>query len=74
MLNHTELPGVSLRYPRQVNGVFVDLPTDVEAALREKGWRFYNFIGGSSRLMCSWSTSEAQVDRFLADVRTLIKT
>lgn len=68
------LPGVSLRYPRQVNGVFVDLPTDVEAALREKGWRFYNFIGGSSRLMCSWSTSEAQVDRFLADVRALIKT
>lgn len=60
---------VSLRYPRQANGVFVDLPETTQAALREKGWKFYNFIGGCSRLMCSWSTSEEQVDRFLRDVR-----
>ena len=63
------IDGVSLRYPRQANGVFVDLPETTQAALREKGWKFYNFIGGCSRLMCSWSTSEEQVDRFLRDVR-----
>ncbi|MEC7377348.1 MAG: threonine aldolase, partial [Pseudomonadota bacterium] len=39
--------------------------------LRNRGWRFYNFIGGSARLMCSWSTSHDQIDRFLADVRSL---
>ena len=61
-------PGVSLRYPRQVNGVFADLPEPLQAFLRNKGWRFYNFIGGCSRLMCSWSTSTEQVDRFLADI------
>lgn len=63
---------MSLRYPRQVNGVFVEMPEPVQAALRAKGWRFYNFIGGCARLMCSWSTSEAQVDRFLADLRELV--
>ena len=63
------IDGVSLRYPRQANGVFVDLPETTQAALRAKGWKFYNFIGGCSRLMCSWSTSEEQVDRFLRDVR-----
>ena len=66
------LPGIQLRYPRQVNGVFVEMPEPLQAALRAKGWRFYNFIGGSARLMCSWATTNEQVDRFLADVRALI--
>jgi threonine aldolase len=44
----------------------------VQAALRDKGWKFYNFIGGSARLMCSWSTTPEQVDRFLADLRALV--
>ncbi|MCR8913426.1 low specificity L-threonine aldolase [Marinobacter panjinensis] len=66
------LPGIRLRYPRQVNGVFVEMPEPVQAVLREKGWNFYNFIGGSARLMCSWSTTSGQVDRFLADVRALV--
>jgi threonine aldolase len=67
-----DLPNVTIRYPRQANGVFVDLPETVQSALRDRGWRFYNFIGGCARLMCSWSTTEAQVDRFLADVRALL--
>lgn len=66
------LPGIRLRYPRQANGVFVEMPESVQLALREKGWIFYNFIGGSARLMCSWSTRPAQVDRFLADLRALV--
>jgi threonine aldolase len=36
------------------------------------GWVFYEFIGpGIARLMCSWATTEADVDRLLEDVRTL---
>jgi len=61
-----------LPFHHQVNGVFVTLPQSVETALRAKGWRFYNFIGGCSRLVCSWSTTEAQVDKFLADLRALV--
>ncbi|TNE74631.1 MAG: threonine aldolase, partial [Gammaproteobacteria bacterium] len=68
-----DIEGVSLRYPRQANGVFVELPQPVQDGLRANGWRFYNFIGGCSRLVCSWSTTEAQVDRFLADVRGLVE-
>ncbi len=55
-----------------MNGVFVEMPDSVQAALRARGWRFYNFIGGSARLMCSWATSTEQVDRFLSDVRALL--
>jgi len=47
------------------------MPEALQAALRAKGWRFYNFIGGSARLMCSWATTPAVVDQFLADVRQL---
>ena len=66
------LPGIGLRDPRQVSGVCVEMPDPVQAALRDKGWKFYNFIGGSARLMCSWSTTPEQADRFLADLRALV--
>jgi len=66
------LPGIQLRYPRQANGVFVDLSDDVQLALRKKGWHFYTFIGGSARLMCSWATRPDQIDRFLADLEALV--
>ncbi|MDI9244731.1 low specificity L-threonine aldolase [Marinobacter sp. CHS3-4] len=66
------IPGVELRFPRQANGVFVELPETVQLALREKGWHFYTFIGGSARLMCSWATRPDQVDRFLADLKSLV--
>jgi threonine aldolase len=33
-------------------------------------WKFYDFIGaGGCRFMCSWATSDADVDAFLADAR-----
>ncbi|QSP94760.1 low specificity L-threonine aldolase [Marinobacter salinisoli] len=66
------IPGVSLRYPRQANGLFVTMPDSVQEALRARGWRFYNFIGGAARLMCSWATTHERVDQFLADVRELM--
>lgn len=68
------LPGIQLRYPRQANGVFVEMPGPVQDALRLKGWRFYNFIGGSARLVCSWNTSSDHVDRFLVDLKQLLVT
>lgn len=38
-----------------------------------KGWMFYNFIGqGGCRLMCSWDTTESDVDSLLADLKTLL--
>jgi threonine aldolase len=55
---------------RQANAVFLRLPADVAAAVRAKGWRFYDFIGaGGCRLMCSWATSDADIDALVADIR-----
>ncbi len=66
--------GIKIVAPVQSNGVFVDFPAEVAAGLRNAGWVFYDFIGaGASRLMCSWATTEADVDRFLADVASLVE-
>ena len=65
----TNLPGVRLIAPVQSNGVFVELPPAVQAKLREKGWRFYTFLGETGcRLMCAWDTTPETVDRFAADL------
>ena len=63
---------ISTRYPREANGVFVDLSEATQSALRERGWHFYTFIGGSARLMCSWATRPEQIDRFLGDLESLV--
>jgi threonine aldolase len=63
------LDGVRLIAPVQSNGVFVELPGPVQASLREKGWRFYTFLGETGcRLMCAWDTSPETVDRLAADL------
>ena len=47
--------------------------TDAEllvAALRERGWTFYTFIGaGGARFVCAWNTTQALLDRLLDDAR-----
>ncbi len=66
------LAGVELLARRECNAVFVRLAPAVTAALRASGWVFYDFIGtGGSRFMCSWATTEADVDSLLADIRGL---
>ncbi len=64
--------GLDLMLPPQANGVFVRLPAAVATALRDAGWHFYDFIGGSARFMCSWATTEAAVDLLLADLRAIV--
>jgi threonine aldolase len=69
----SQLPGLKLMFPRQANAVFVELPGAVVAALRQRGWVFYTFIGqGGCRLMCAWDITEADVDAFLADLKSLL--
>lgn len=65
-----EVPGLSLMYPVEANGVFVEMSEPLQAAVRAKGWRFYTFLGETGcRMMCAWDTEPATVDRFAADVR-----
>jgi len=66
------IPGASLMFPTEANGVFASLSPAVQDGLRERGWRFYSFIGaGGSRFMCAWDTTPERVDALLADLREL---
>lgn len=66
------IPSLRLLAEPEVNSVFVEMPPALYAALAERGWQFHRFIGAHGyRLMCSWATSTADVDTFVADVCAL---
>ncbi|MBY0585950.1 low specificity L-threonine aldolase [bacterium] len=70
-----KLPSVEVLYPRQANAVFVRLPESAHQQMKQKGWRYYNFIAkGGARLMCSWATTPADVDSFVADLEHSLAT
>jgi threonine aldolase len=62
--------GVRIVCRRQANAVFVQWPAEVAERLRRRGWRFYTDVGpqGAARLMCSWDTTEDDVDAFVNDI------
>ena len=64
-----KIAGVQILYPVDANAVFARLPDPLKQRLKDKGWQFYSFIGGGSRLMCSWATTEADVQAFIADAQ-----
>jgi len=65
--------GVSLVAPVQSNAIFADFSPEQTDALRQLGWIFYEFSGvGTARLMCSWKTSHAEIQRFLADTESVV--
>jgi threonine aldolase len=65
-----QMQGCSVVHPVEANGVFVNLPEQVKRVLKERGWIFYDFIGGCSRFMCSWLTTAADVEALLKDLET----
>jgi len=68
-----DVPGVSLMFPVEANGVFLQMSEPAIAALTARGWRFYTFIGaGGARFMCSWDTEEARVRQLAADIREVM--
>ena len=62
-----KIEGVSILHGVDANAVFAQLPPVVDQRLREKGWKFYNFIGGGARFMCSWKTTTEDVAALLKD-------
>lgn len=61
------IPGVEILYPVECNAVFAKLPEPIKESLKACGWRFYSFIGGGSRFMCSWKITDEDVDSLVAD-------
>ena len=65
-----EFSEIKLITPVEANGVFAHFPDSLHTALREKGWRYYNFIAkGGARLMCSWASTQSDIDNFISDIR-----
>lgn len=61
--------GVAFTQPTQANGVFATLPEGVADRLRES-FRFYDWDAAKSevRWMCSFDTSETDIDAFIAAI------
>ncbi len=66
------LPRVEIAFPVQTNAVFAKLPDEMVKGMYQRGWKFYTNVGVEfARLMCSWDTTEGDVDAFAADLREL---
>ncbi len=67
------IAGVSVPRATNANAVFAILPENVTVEL-QKTFKFYvwNHLTGEVRLMCSWDTTEKDVDDFLAALRSLM--
>ncbi|NCU19532.1 low specificity L-threonine aldolase [Candidatus Falkowbacteria bacterium] len=74
------LPGAGLTHPTEANAVFAHFPRAAHRRALAAGaeyyfWPFDQSLEGagdqplSCRLVCSWSTTEAEVDSFLAALR-----
>ena len=74
------IPGASLVHPTQANAVFAAWPVAGHRRAQEAGAKYYLWPHGqtrdgpddepvSARLVCSWSTTTADVDRFVAAVQ-----
>ncbi len=66
--------GLVPAHPVQANAAFIPLPDNLAAGLRARGWLIYNFIGGNViRFMCSWQTTEADINALMADVADILR-
>ena len=58
-------------HPVEANEVFVRLTSAEDAALRAKGFDFYEWGPGEARLVTSWDSDPAHVDALAAAIRAL---
>lgn len=76
-----QTPGATLAHPTQGNGVFAGFPRKAHKSVQEAGAHYYFWPGNqtlegpeeetlTARLMCSWSTTEEEVDRFIDLVKS----
>ena len=65
----SNIRGIELATPVEANAAFLVTSEEILNAVRERGWRFYTFIGGAARFMFSWDTDLARVDALCNDLR-----
>jgi threonine aldolase len=69
----TDIPGLEITRPVQTNAVFAALPMEVTRSL-QRDYPFYVWdeSAGEVRWMCSWDTTEEDVDAFAEAVRAAL--
>jgi threonine aldolase len=61
--------GIENVFPVESNAVFVRMDDQLVHGLNTRGWRFYKFLEPDIyRLMCSWSTADEEIARFIGDL------
>jgi threonine aldolase len=66
----SDVPGLEITRPVQTNAVFAALPKEVTASLqRQHAFYVWDETTSEVRWMCSWDTTEEDVDAFAAAVR-----
>src|ERR1044072_5073701 len=70
----SKLPQVKISFPVESNAVFAKIPPNAEKKMHKRGWKFYTGVvtPEESRLMCSWDTTETDVDTFVSDLRNCL--
>ncbi|MDO8210083.1 low specificity L-threonine aldolase [Conexibacter sp. CPCC 206217] len=65
-----DTPGLEITQTVQANAIFAKLPAEVTARLQQQ-FRFYTWDAntGEVRWMCSWDTTEEDVDAFAAAIK-----
>lgn len=66
------LQHAQIMFPVEANAVFLLTDEQRLQQLRERGWRFYTFIGGGARFMFAWDTDLARVDQLAHDIREIM--
>lgn len=64
-----EIPSVRLASTVDANAVFILAPDPLLDKLRQRGWRFYTFIGGAARFMFAWDSELSRIDELVRDLR-----
>jgi len=63
--------GVQIASPVDANAVFLFASDEILDGLRQRGWRFYTFIGGAARFMFAWDTELARIDKLIRDLHEI---
>jgi len=58
-------------HPVETNGVFVRMDPATARRVHDAGWELERFADGSMRLMCSWATTDAQVEEVVEMLKSV---
>jgi threonine aldolase len=64
-----KIPNLTIDPAVEANAVFLTASEEILGRLRNRGWKFYTFIGGAARIMFSWDTDLTRVDALIADLK-----